>query len=110
MPGNFKAYSLAKGRIGSAQIPLYVVPASTTAYVKQIYLASVVAATQNVALWLEIDGDLRSWHPQIELAVKESAHVLEHGESVQLNAGDRILAQSTDAASVDYIVTGVEET
>jgi hypothetical protein len=108
MPGSFAAKVLADGELAITQTAVYTVPGSTVAYVKQLFLHNVNAATQTIELWLNTSGTARKWK-RLELALNESADILEDGESVQLQAGDAIEAKTTTAAVVPFTVTGVEE-
>lgn len=109
MAGTFAAKVLSDGFLAIAQAAIYTVPASTVAYVKQLYLFNVNAATQTVILYLNTSGTARRWKT-LTLALNESADIFEDGESTTLQVGDTIEAVTTTASAVAYTTTGVEET
>lgn len=109
MSGTFTGKVLSDGFVANAQAAIYTVPASTVAYVKQLYLANINAATQSVILYLNTSGTARQWKV-LTLAQNEAADIFEDGESVQLQAGDTVEAVTTTASAVAYTTTGVEET
>jgi hypothetical protein len=47
---------------------------------------------------------------RFELQTLEAADVLDDGQTMLLEAGDLLLAETTSANSVDFTVSGVEET
>lgn len=105
----FTARPLAQGQLPSSVDAIYTVPGEVAAYVKQVFLFNGNAATQTIDLWLNTGGVSLHWR-RLVLEQNESADVLEHGESLQLESSDSIEAVTPTAASVDYTITGVEET
>jgi phage-related holin len=104
----FTAKPLADGTLPTTQAAIYTVPAVTVAYVKQLFLFNTNAVVQVITLWLNTSGTVRKWRT-LTLAQNESADILEQGESLQLEAGDVILAEGTTASATDYVLTGVTE-
>lgn len=105
----FDAKSLADGQLPDAQAAIYTVSFGVTAYVKQLLLFNTSSDPQTIELYLNTSGTPRAWR-RLVLEENESATILEHGESLQLESGSTIEAVSTDDAAVDYTITGVEET
>jgi hypothetical protein len=104
---HFAAKVLASGQLPDAQAALYTVPATTATYVKQIYLFNTSANPQTIELFLDV-GTARAWR-RIVLEENQSCDVLEHGEAFTIEAGHEIQAVTSDAAAVDYVITGIEE-
>lgn len=105
----FTANYLADGTLPTSAADLYMGPASTAVYVKRLSLFNTNAAEQTIDLWLQHSGGTaRRWRRYV-LAQNESAEVLEAGDAVHLEAGDKIRAITTTAGAVDYYMTGVKE-
>lgn len=107
MSGIFVAKPLADGQLPSSKGTLYTVPALTVAYVKQMRIFNTNASSQTVIVFLNVSGTSRRVG-QFVLAQNESADVF--SDAVQLSAADLVEGQSTNAAAVDYVLYGVEET
>ena len=105
----FTATALADGQVAATATTVYTCPSSTVAYIKSLTLFNSNAASQAVVLRLNRSGTARLWKRYV-LDQYESANVLEHGESMILEAGDTITAESTNASAVDYTISGVLET
>jgi hypothetical protein len=105
MAGTFTADLLADGQLPAAKAAIYTVPGSTVAYVRTIKLYNTNAATQTILVY--INGGTSRKQYRCVLAVNESAEI---DDRLTLGAADTIEAESTNAASVDYTVHGVEET
>lgn len=109
MAGTFNAKVLAEGQLPTSKTALYTVPASTVAYVKLFDMLNTNAAQQTIIIYLNTAGTSRSYGRAI-LEINEFASVLSDSETIELQAGDTIEAQTTTASAVDYTITGVEET
>lgn len=96
---------LADGQLPNAKATLYTSPALTKTYTKQMRVFSTGAA-QTIVIYLNTTGTSRRYY-QVVLEANESADVFD--EPLQLEAGDIIEGQSSNAATVDYIITGVQE-
>ena len=106
MANNFTGKNAANGQVANVLSSIYTCPASTTAYRPCITLYNNNAATQTIVLYyLPSVGTARKLRQYI-LATDESAV---YDERMHLNAGDAIQAVTTDATSVDYTVSLVEE-
>lgn len=109
MAGTFTGKVMGEGQLPNTKGTLYTVPASTVAFVKRITLFNTNAAQQTINVYLNPGGTSRQWRKYV-LEQYESAEVLEAGDAVILEAGDLIEADTTTAAAVDYVISGVEET
>jgi hypothetical protein len=96
---------LADGQLGSAKATLYTSPGSTKTYTKQMRVFST-GAGQTIIIYLNTSGTSRKFY-QVVLEANECADVF--AEPIQLEAGDLIEGQSTTGATVDYVITGVQE-
>lgn len=97
---------LAQGQLANSKTTIYTVAASTVAFIKQLRVFST-GSGQTVSIYLNPGGTSRKY-AQFVLTTGESADVFEM--PIQLEAGDLIEADSTSATTVDYVLTGVEQT
>lgn len=109
MAGTFTAKVLADGQLANSKGTLYTVPVSTAAYVKHFSIFNTNAATQTVIVYLKPGATSRKV-VQLTLAQNESANIVDLIGSFNLEAGDLIEAETTTAAAVDFVITGVAET
>lgn len=110
MANIFVAKRLASGQLPSTKTTLYTVPASTTAYVKFLSLANTSGSTTETILIFLHDGTASRRIARVVLAPNETSRVIEIGEAANLGATNLIEGQSTNATTVDYWISGVEET
>jgi hypothetical protein len=107
----FVGKSLADGQLPSGLGTLYTVPALTRAVIKQIDIVSATAIVQVVQLYIKRSGSSSRRVINVnDLNLNEAIHFGDEGESISLSAGDQIEGVTTTAASVDYTITGAEET
>lgn len=104
----FVPKALADGQLLAAPATIFLATADIATYVKSITLFNNNAANQVILLSVNRTGASRNWR-RIELLQNESADVIDDGEVMMLEQGDTIIASSTNAASVDFTVSGVEE-
>lgn len=104
----FTGKVLGEGQLPNTKTAIYTVPASTVAYIKRFSLFNDNAADQTVIIYVKPGATSRKWRRYV-LAQNESAEVLEAGDSLILEAGDQIEAETTTASAVDYVISGVEE-
>lgn len=102
----FTAKVLADGQLANTKSTLYTVPAATRTYIKQLRLFST-GANQTIIIQLNTSGTSRKYC-QFFLTTNESATVFD--EPIMLVDGDLVEGHSTSATTVDYVLTGVEET
>lgn len=108
---SFVGKSLADGRLANALAALYTVPGSTRAVITSIDIVSATAIAQTVQLYIRRSGgSVRRILNVNGLQLDERIAVLDDGQTYSLAAGDTIEGFTTTAASVDYTITGAEET
>ncbi len=98
---------LAEGQLPNSKTTLYTVPVSTKAYVRFISANNIGSAEEVVQFFVKRGTSRRIG--RYSLLANETARVLEQGEVITLEAGDIIEGQTTNATSVDYLITGAEE-
>lgn len=106
----FTAGSLADGQLPTTKGTLLTIAASTTGYVKNLFLYNGNAATQTVNLYLKRSGSTSRQIRRVELAQYESASVIEGEVAILLSTGDVIEGDTTTSSAVDYYIAGVLET
>ncbi len=99
---------LGQGQLANAKATLYTVPGATSAYVKFLSVCNVSALNQDIEILVNTAGTSRRI-AFISLAPDQSARVIDKDEALTLEAGDLIEGFSTNATSVDYVITGAEE-
>lgn len=100
---------LGDGQLGTSKATLYTVPASTSTYVKFMSVHNVGAGTENVEILLNVSGTSRRI-AYVTLGANEGAQIVDKDGAISLEAGDLIEGLTTSGASVDYVITGAEET
>lgn len=99
---------LAEGQLPNAKATLYTVPVATTAYIKFIN-AFNTAGTETVIFYVKKSGSSSRILGQAVLTVDQQTRMIDKDETITLGAGDEIEGETTTAATVDYLITGVEE-
>jgi hypothetical protein len=102
----FTAKVLAQGQVPAVKTTIYTTPALTKTYIKYMSFFNVSAGVETVDIFINPSGTSR----QIRKAILSAGEVLIIDESIILEAGDLIEADSTTATAIDYIITGGEET
>lgn len=96
---------LADGQVSSTLGSIYT--ATGTVLVKNIQLGNSQPATQSILLYRQhATDDARFWR-RIQLRQFESADVLEGGMSLEMEAGDVLLALTSSDDCVDFSIDGV---
>ena len=103
----FTAKSLADGQVATSAGAIYT--ATATTYVKQVTFFNTNAADQTILVYINRAGTDRKIR-RFVLAQNESADLLDGAQSIILENGDIIKAETTTTTAVDYVVWGVEET
>lgn len=98
---------LGEGQVAAATTAIYTCPAATKAIIRTVSFNHVAGAIQTVNLWVKKSGSSLRRFSRAVLDVNEFAHEEDIGT---LDAGDALHADSTNAASVDYTVHGIEQT
>ena len=104
MPITGKA--IADGQLGSSEAVLYTVPAGKLAYVKSITCTNTGAGNNTVTLLVRLDGANSRRLVRVTLQADDN---LAYTEALTLEAGDEIRGYATNAAEVDYVISGGEE-
>lgn len=107
MSGTFTGAVLADGQLPAIQDVLYATPALQVAYVKLFSVANAGGAMETVQIFIN-NGTARLWR-NLQLAPGYTADLLEDGESLELGAGATLEGITTNAAAVDFVVSGVIE-
>lgn len=104
----FVPKALADGQLAAVPTTVFLATADIATYVKSLTLFNNNASNQVILISVNRTGASRNWR-RIELLVNESADVIDDGEVMMLESGDTIIGSATNAASVDFTVSGVEE-
>lgn len=99
---------LADGQLANAKATLYTVPGATVAYIKFLSVHNVSGGSENVEIFVNTSGTSRRI-AYATLAANEGARVIDKDETLILDAGDLLEGRTTNATSVDYVITGAEE-
>jgi hypothetical protein len=105
----FTGSILANGQLPNAKTTLYTVPALTRAYVKFINAFNTGAGAETVLFYLKKAAGTSRILGRAVLAQNEQSRVVDKEETLNLGPGDVIEGQTTTATTVDYLITGVEE-
>lgn len=104
----FAPKALSDGQLPTSLGTIFAASAIIGTYIKQITLFNLNASNQVIRISVNRTGVTRSWR-RFELQTLEAADVLDDGQTMLLEAGDLLLAETTNANSVDFTVSGVEE-
>lgn len=100
--------SLATGQVAAAKATIYTVPAATQAIIRTVaFVQTGGVPTETVQLYVKESGGTSRKFSRAVIATNEFAHEEDIGT---LEAGDELEAETTNAASVDFSVMGVEVT
>jgi len=104
----FTPKPVADGQLAASQTTIYTVPGSTKAYGHSLVCNNVGSTSETVQVWVNVSGTAR----RIARAILEAGETLivEGHEMPLLEAGDTVLASTTTATTVDYVLSVVEET
>lgn len=103
------AKSLADGQVAAAKATIYTCPVGTKAYIKSVVFSNVGVATETVKFYVKRSGSSSRQFARAVLLVQESLHAVDKDSAITLSDGDVLEASTTNATSVDYLVTGAEE-
>jgi hypothetical protein len=96
---------LAEGQLAAAKATIYTVPAGLQAIIRDVAFGNIGGLTENLNLYVKKSGSVSRLFSRAQLDLDEFAHEEDIGT---LDAGDELEAETTNAASVDYSVHGVE--
>ncbi len=99
------AIEVTEGQLPASKTTLYQVPSGSKAYFKAISLFNAGVATETVKLYVNHATGTSRRLPGVVLLTLESAVY----EAFALEGGDLLEGETTNAASVDYIISVVEE-
>jgi hypothetical protein len=96
---------LADGQVAVAKTTIYTTPAARHAIIRDVAFGNVGGLTETVILYVKKSAGTSRFFSRAQLDPNEFAHE----EDIEtLDAGDELEAQTTNAASVDFAVMGVE--
>ena len=98
---------LADGLVANTKTVIYTVPALTQAIIRTVAFSHVAGGIQTIIFYVKKSGGTSRVFSRAQLDTDEFAHEEDIGT---LEAGDALEAETTDAASVDFSVMGVEVT
>ncbi len=104
----FTPKALSDGELPTSIGTIFAATAIIGTYIKQITFFNNNASNQVILVSVNRTGVTRNWR-RFELQTLEAADVLDEGQTMLLEAGDLLLAETTNANSVDFTVSGVEE-
>lgn len=96
---------LNDGQLPNAQAAIFT--ATVTTLIKSFWLGNPSPVTQTILLWKSHNGGTARFWRRIQLRQYQTGDIVEGGQSIELDAGDAILAQASSAATVDYTLDGV---
>lgn len=99
---------LAEGQIAAAWAAIYT-STGVVSILKFISGFNTAASSQTVEFRVNMSGGGTSNIPRAVLEQNESVYILSEGETLVLGSGDALEAQTTNAASVDFVVAGSTE-
>jgi len=98
---------LADGQLPAAEGDLYACPADTRAFVKSISCTNTSAANTNtVTLYLKPTGGTSRRLVRVPLSSNDQLYYL---APETLDTADAIRGEATNAAEVDYVISGAVE-
>lgn len=103
------AKSLADGQVAAAKGTIYTCPALTKAYIKQVSFSNVAATTETVRFYVKRSGSTSRVVARGVLSTLETLVAVDKDAAITLSAGDVLEADTSNPASVDFLVTGAEE-
>jgi hypothetical protein len=108
MAGTFSIKALGEGQLANTKSTIYTVPGSTQTVVKTITLVNATAGALTVNLYLKAGATSRRICPKdLTLGAGE---MLETDRDYTLEDGDLIEGDASSATSIDYTISGIEET
>jgi len=98
---------LGEGQLSASPSTIFLVPAGEVCYVHFVNFCNVAATAETVELWFKRSAAARKLGQSV---LEDAGWRWEFlSRPLQLQAGDRLLASSTHAAAVDYVVTGIKQ-
>lgn len=100
---------LAEGQLSSSKATIYSVPALTHTFVKFFSIMNTSATPQIVIVYVKA-GAVSRIIARVSLLQNESVRIIEKDETLTLEPGDLIEAETTTANVADFIMAGSEQT
>lgn len=98
-------------QLGTSTATLYTVPSATTTIVKQILLTNTTGSAKTATIRIVPSGATEGSQHDILSAISMAANeTVSFNCSVVMTAGDKIAGLGSAATSVNYLISGVEET
>jgi len=97
--------TLADGQLAASETDVYTAP-SGGARVNFMRCTNPAVTVELVKVWVKRSGGTSRLIAAQSLAQYDRLDVIEPGEELELSSGDKIRALSTNATTVDYIVSG----
>lgn len=101
---------LAQGQLPNPKGTLYTVPANTNAFIKFINAFNPSVGVETAIFYVKKSAGTSRTLGQAVLNQDEQIRIIEKDETLNLGPADEIEGETTTAATVDYTITGVEET
>lgn len=99
---------LGEGQVAATWGAIYTSTGVVT-ILKSINIFNTAATSETVELRVNLSGGGTSMIARAVLEQSEYAFVLSDGETLVLGSGDALEAQTTNATSVDFVVSGATE-
>lgn len=97
---------LANGQVAAVKTTIYTVPVGANAIIRTVTFVNVGGVTETIQLYVKPSGGTSRKFSRALLLADEFAHEEDIGT---LEAGDELEAETTNAASVDFTVMGVDQ-
>ena len=107
MAGIGRGKVFADGQLANAKATLYTVPTDKVAYVKFLSVHNTTGGALTVTIYVNTSGTSRVIY-SASLAASTSAQVI-GAAALVLEGGDIIEGAASAATSIDYVITGIEE-
>jgi len=98
--------SLADGQLGSTKATLYTAPAATQAIVKLVKLTNTTTSTVKCNIYFKASGGTSRRIIPYDMELEGQASFKSDSET--LEAGDIIEGDASAATSIDYVISGIE--
>lgn len=109
MANNFTGKRLASGQAAIGSAVIYTVPANTKTYVKSIICTNLNGSSQAINIFINDGTADRDISHNATVTTLTTIKPITHDSALILNSGDSIKI-SASLGTVDYVVSGVEET
>jgi|TARA_R100001530_G_scaffold14968_2_gene13414 hypothetical protein len=108
MAGTFSIKALGEGQLAASKGTIYTTPVSTQTIIKTMTLVNTSAGALTCNLYIKAGLTSRRIIPK-DLSLG-AGQALETDTDYTLEAGDLIEGDASSATSIDYTISGIEET